>query len=158
MVLGLQVGLTTQRPDLQTILWSIAVAGQPNQYGAVLRKTILRLVGCMMGGLAALYAHFKRPDLFGGALAMSPSLWFGRQELFAFVTSQPTPNPSRIYFDWGAREGQDMNDPAEAMAAHLRTRGYAEKQLMIRRDAKGQHRESDWRRRMPKALRFMFRR
>jgi uncharacterized membrane protein YccC len=56
MVLGLQVGLTTQRPDLQTILWSIAVAGQPNQYGAVLRKTILRLVGCMMGGLAALAA------------------------------------------------------------------------------------------------------
>jgi uncharacterized membrane protein YccC len=56
MVLGLQVGLTTQRPDLQTILWSIAVAGQPNQYGAVLRKTILRLVGCLMGGLAALGA------------------------------------------------------------------------------------------------------
>jgi hypothetical protein len=56
MVLGLQVGLTTQRADLQTILWSIAVAGQPNQYGAVLRKTILRLVGCVMGGLAALGA------------------------------------------------------------------------------------------------------
>lgn len=56
MVLGLLVGLTTQRADLQTILWSIAVAGQPNQYGAVLRKTILRLVGCMMGGLAALGA------------------------------------------------------------------------------------------------------
>jgi hypothetical protein len=56
MVLGLQVGLTTQRADLQTILWSIAVAGGPNQYGAVLRKTILRLVGCVMGGLAALGA------------------------------------------------------------------------------------------------------
>jgi uncharacterized membrane protein YccC len=56
MVLGLQVGLTTQRADLQTILWSIVVAGQPNQYGAVLRKTILRLVGCVMGGLATLGA------------------------------------------------------------------------------------------------------
>ncbi|MBV8135414.1 MAG: FUSC family protein [Deltaproteobacteria bacterium] len=56
MALGLQVGLTTQRADLQTILWSIAVAGQPNQYGAVFRKTILRLVGCLMGGLAALGA------------------------------------------------------------------------------------------------------
>jgi hypothetical protein len=56
MVLGLLVGLTTQRPDLQTILWSIAVAGQPNQYGAVLRKTILRLTGCIMGGLATLGA------------------------------------------------------------------------------------------------------
>ena len=56
IVLGLQVGLTTQRADLQTILWSIVVAGQPNQYGAVLRKTILRLVGCVMGGLATLGA------------------------------------------------------------------------------------------------------
>lgn len=114
--------------------------------------------GSSMGGLAALYAHFKRPDLFGGALAMSPSLWFGREEVFSFVTSQPTPNPSRIYFDWGAREGRDMIDPAEAMAAHLKSRGYAEKQLMIRRDAKGRHSEADWRRRLPKALRFMFRR
>jgi uncharacterized membrane protein YccC len=50
------VGRTTQRADLQTILWSIAVAGQPNQYGAVVRKTILRLVGCIVGSLAALTA------------------------------------------------------------------------------------------------------
>jgi len=56
IILGLLVGLTTQRADLQTILWSIAVAGQPNQYGAVIRKTVLRLVGCIMGGLAALAA------------------------------------------------------------------------------------------------------
>ena len=56
ITLGLMVGLTTQRADLQTILWSIAVAGQPNQYGAVLRKTILRLAGCILGGLVALAA------------------------------------------------------------------------------------------------------
>ena len=56
ITLGLLVGLTTQRADLQTILWSIAVAGQPNQYGAVVRKTILRLGGCIFGGLAALAA------------------------------------------------------------------------------------------------------
>ena len=54
ITLGLLVGLTTQRADLQTILWSIAVAGQPNQYGAVVRKTILRLAGCIVGGLATL--------------------------------------------------------------------------------------------------------
>lgn len=56
ITLGLLVGLTTQRADLQTILWSIAVAGQPNQYGAVVRKTILRLTGCVIGGLATLAA------------------------------------------------------------------------------------------------------
>ena len=56
ITLGLLVGLTTQRADLQTILWSIVVAGQPNQYGAVVRKTILRLAGCIMSGIAALAA------------------------------------------------------------------------------------------------------
>jgi uncharacterized membrane protein YccC len=56
ITLGLIVGLTTQRADLQTILWSTIVAGQPNQYGAVIRKTILRLAGCLVGGLAALAA------------------------------------------------------------------------------------------------------
>jgi uncharacterized membrane protein YccC len=56
ITLGLLVGLTTQRADIQTILWSIAVVGQPNQYGAVVRKTLLRLAGCIIGGLAALAA------------------------------------------------------------------------------------------------------
>ncbi len=56
ITLGLLVGLTTQRADLQTILWSTVVAGQPNQYGAVVRKTLLRLTGCVLGGLAALAA------------------------------------------------------------------------------------------------------
>jgi uncharacterized membrane protein YccC len=72
VTLALLVGLTTQRADLQTILWSVAVTGLPNSYGAVLRKTLLRLAGCLMGGLAALGAmlivsqHF---DSFGAYLA-----------------------------------------------------------------------------------------
>jgi uncharacterized membrane protein YccC len=56
MVLGLLVGLTTQRVDLQTILWSIAVAAGPNEYGGVIRKSFLRLAGCVVGGLATLGA------------------------------------------------------------------------------------------------------
>ena len=56
ITLALLVGLTTQRADLQTILWSVVVAGLPNTYGAVVRKTILRLAGCLLGGLAALAA------------------------------------------------------------------------------------------------------
>jgi uncharacterized membrane protein YccC len=56
MTLALLVGLTTQRADLQTILWSVVVAGLPNTYGGVVRKTILRLAGCVAGGLAALAA------------------------------------------------------------------------------------------------------
>ena len=72
VTLALLVGLTTQRADLQTILWSVVVTGLPNTYGAVLRKTFLRLAGCVIGGLAALAAmlivsqHF---DSFGAYLA-----------------------------------------------------------------------------------------
>jgi len=56
MVLGLLVGLTTQRADLQTILWSIGIAAAPNEYGGVIRKSFLRLAGCVVGGLATLGA------------------------------------------------------------------------------------------------------
>ncbi len=56
ITLALLVGLTTQRADLQTILWSVVVTGLPNTYGAVVRKTILRLAGCLLGGLATLAA------------------------------------------------------------------------------------------------------
>lgn len=115
------------------------------------------IVGSSMGGLASFHAHFARPDLFGGALVMSPSLWFGKDQNFQFIKSQPKPNPSRIYFDWGTREGREMSTPAHDMAEYLETLDYAEEQLMIRRDLKGKHTEADWRRRMPRALRFMFR-
>ena len=114
--------------------------------------------GSSMGGLASFYAHFARPDLFGGALVMSPSLWFGKDENFAFIRSQPKPDPSRIYFDWGTREGREMSVPAHDMAEYLESLAYDEEQLMIRRDLKGKHTEADWQRRMPRALRFMFRR
>ncbi|MEO8876708.1 MAG: alpha/beta hydrolase-fold protein [Polyangiaceae bacterium] len=112
--------------------------------------------GSSMGGLASLYAHFTRNELFGGALVMSPSLWFGKDQVFGAIMTRPTPSPSRIYFDWGTREGRDMSEPARMMAEHLETRSYDEAQLMIRRDLKGRHAELDWKRRMPRALRFMF--
>jgi len=113
--------------------------------------------GSSMGGLASIHAHFSRPDLFGGALIMSPSLWFGKDQVLEYLFARPTPNPSRIYFDWGTREGKGMSEPARIMAEHLESREYDDEQLMIRRDLKGKHAEADWRRRMPRALRFMFR-
>lgn len=115
--------------------------------------------GSSMGGLAALYAHFRRPDLFGGALAMSPSFWFGSRGVFRFVAEQPNPWVSRVYLDCGAREGGGRMSPlVEDMAAHLRGRGYDDRSLLLRIDGRGTHSERHWRRRLPRALRFMYRR
>ena len=115
--------------------------------------------GSSMGGLAALYAHFHRPDLYGGVLSMSPSLWFGARALLAFVERQRKPQFSRIYLDVGAREaGGRMTPLVEQMAAHLRGRGYDDASLLVRVDPRGAHAEAHWRRRLPRALRFMYRR
>ena len=114
--------------------------------------------GSSMGGLCALWSHFHYPHAFGGALVMSPSFWVANQAIFADVGKQPTPAPSRIYLDAGAREDRGRLIPVvAAMAALLAGRGYDADSLMWRPDARGSHNESSWRRRLPKALRFLYR-
>jgi predicted alpha/beta superfamily hydrolase len=111
-----------------------------------------------MGGLAALWSHFHGAHAFGGALVLSPSLWLAGQAIFADVAAQPDPPLSRIYLDMGGREDKGRQLPiAAAMAAHLSGRGWDADNLLWRPDAKGGHNEASWRRRLPKALRFLYR-
>lgn len=113
--------------------------------------------GSSMGGLASFYAHFKRPDAFGGALVMSPSFWINDGEILRWLADQPMPETSRVYLDAGGREGKGTLLPLVAsVAAHLSNRGYDAGRLMLRPDARGSHNERAWRRRMPKALRFFY--
>lgn len=118
--------------------------------------------GSSLGGLAALYAHLVRPDVFAGALAMSPSLWFARTRFARDILSRPRPARSRIYLDIGVREGHGRTLPiVEQLGAQLRRRGWTEPadrgslRVMVRPDARGRHHESSWRRRFPKALAFL---
>jgi predicted alpha/beta superfamily hydrolase len=114
--------------------------------------------GSSMGGLAALYAHFRHPEVFGGALAMSPSLFLGDRAIFDDLAERPTPPVSRIYLDAGAREGRGILLPlTAALSAHLTRRGYGPDRLLWRPDPRGAHNETSWRRRLPKALRFLYR-
>jgi len=114
--------------------------------------------GSSMGGLAALWSHFHHPGSFGGALAMSPSLWLANRAIFAGLAARPDPDPSRIYLDMGAREDRGRQLPiAAALAEHLAARGWDRDHLLWRPDARGSHSEASWRRRLPKALRFLFR-
>lgn len=114
--------------------------------------------GSSMGGLCSLWSHFHYPHAFGGAMVMSPSFWVADQAIFTDVADQPTPDVSRIYLDAGAREDRGRVLPVvAAMAAHLAGRGYDDDRLLWRPDAKGGHNEASWRRRLPKALRFLYR-
>lgn len=114
--------------------------------------------GSSMGGLCALWSHFHYPRAFRGALVMSPSFWVANQAIFADIADQPAPEPSRIYLDAGAREDRGkLLIVVSAMAALLAGWGYDDDRLMWRPDAKGAHNEASWRRRLPKALRFLYR-
>jgi enterochelin esterase-like enzyme len=115
------------------------------------------LGGSSLGGLAALYAHYRFPEVFGGAMGMSPSLWAGREAIGALVTAEGLPWTSKVYLDAGAREaGGKTLAAAEQLAGLLRARGYTRERLRLRADKRGAHNERAWRRRLPGALRFLF--
>lgn len=113
--------------------------------------------GSSMGGLAAFAAHLRDPVTWNRALVMSPSLWVDEGALFREFERSPLPSPSRIYLDVGAREGGAMPMMAARLAETLNKRGYGPDTLMWRPDERGRHQERHWRRRLPKALRFLFR-
>jgi predicted alpha/beta superfamily hydrolase len=118
--------------------------------------------GASLGGLAALYMHLRRPEVFGGAISMSSSLWFTQSKVDAFIRAQSNPYRSRIYLDAGALEG-DGTIPrlTRHLGAELRTRGWRppeskrDLRLLVKIDPKGRHNEKAWRKRLPKALRFI---
>ncbi len=115
--------------------------------------------GSSMGGLAAFWSHFRHPEAFGGSLVISPSFWLANQAIFGDIAARPTPGVSRVYLDAGAKEDKGrVVEAIKTMAEHLVGRGYDSDRLMWRADAKGTHSEACWRRRLPKALRFMYRR
>lgn len=112
--------------------------------------------GSSMGGLAALYAHFLHPNVFGGALSLSPALWLADRATFREVAQRPNPSVSRIYLDAGGREDRGRLAPVvRAMADRLRERGWGPDRLYWRYDLFGRHDEASWRRRLPRALRFL---
>jgi predicted alpha/beta superfamily hydrolase len=118
------------------------------------------ICGSSMGGLGALAFHFRRPEVFGGAIAMSPSLWFARRGIFELAARESNPYRSRVYLDAGAREaGGRLVTIVDAFADSLRKRGWQDHgdlRVMNLVDPRGTHQESAWRRRLPKALRFTF--
>lgn len=130
---------------------------------------MVALGGASLGGLAALAGLLRYPEVFGGALCMSPSFWYAGGAIFQEIPpllkippEKALPPGTRIYIDVGHKEGRLMYPTALRMVDTLHACGFSEdkvgeKRLMWRPDARGRHNEKHWRRRFPKALRFMFR-
>jgi predicted alpha/beta superfamily hydrolase len=127
------------------------------------------LLGSSMGGLISLYGFFRRPEVFGFAGAMSPSLWFAQEAIFPFVEHAPF-HSGKIYLDIGTHEGLDPR--ALSRSAHkytsryvatarrmhdlLASKGYAPGvSLRYDEEEEAVHSEAAWARRLPEALRWL---
>lgn len=115
--------------------------------------------GASMGGLASLAIAARHPRLFRKAIAMSPSAWTVPRELGRELARASFVSDVRLYVDVGMRESDRMVREAHRAVTILEeTLPVPRAQLLFRPDRRGKHRELDWRRRLPKALRFSYRR
>lgn len=111
------------------------------------------ICGASLGGLMAAYAQVHRPDVFGRAAALSPSVWWKDRELTRFVAGSP---PGWIYADMGAFERGGMPG-LEALRDALVAAGWVEGEHLFVLEIQGAgHDEAAWRARFPDILRRLF--
>ncbi len=83
------------------------------------RKATMAM-GSSMGGLFSFYAAWTRPEIFGGAICLSPSFWWADRFMVRRVSGQtcPTPRP-RLYLDSGAALSAQEVDSATRDGVHV---------------------------------------
>jgi predicted alpha/beta superfamily hydrolase len=114
-------------------------------------------MGSSLGGLIALYAAVKYPELFGFIGAMSPSVRWHNSKIAELYEEWPVSRPRpRIYMDMGGREWRGAFAEVRELRDVLEAHGWVEgMDLSHVEDRYGRHHEESWARRLPDALRFM---
>ncbi len=149
----------------------VRAGGGADQYLAFLAGTLKPLVdrtfptlpgreftaiaGSSLGGLLSIYAHFRRPDIFGASAVLSPSLWFADGAIHQYITDAPAVG-GRIYLDVGIEEGPDEVADVRRLRDQLVARGYRlDHTLRYVEEEGADHHESRWGDRFRDALPFI---
>lgn len=132
------------------------------------------IAGSSMGGLISLYGFLCYPAVFGFCGAFSTAFWFGNSGILNTIDESATGH-GKIYLDVGTREGPTLAytvspDDLDKMGKldlaylngvrHIRAAllesGYVEPETLLYIEDEGaMHRENEWARRLPDALRFL---
>jgi predicted alpha/beta superfamily hydrolase len=112
------------------------------------------IAGSSMGGLISLYGFFHRPETFGFAGVMSPSLWFARGAIFGYLEDAPFV-PGRIHLCVGTSEGPGMLKNAQLLHDLLRRKGYRLERTLQYIETDADHHESAWGARLPAVFQFL---
>lgn len=115
------------------------------------------LGGASLGGLVSLYLGLKHPDVFGGILAVSPTVQWDGELILKTIASLPAKTPQRIWADMGTREGEEMIPRARRLRDALLAKGWklgADLGYMEQEHA--HHDEIAWASRVEPMLRFLY--
>jgi predicted alpha/beta superfamily hydrolase len=113
------------------------------------------IAGSSLGGLLSIYAHFRRPDIFGSSAALSPALWFADGAIHRYISDAPAVG-GRIYLDVGVEEGPDALADVRRLRDQLVARDYhLDDSLRYVEEAGADHHESRWGGRLRDALPFL---
>jgi predicted alpha/beta superfamily hydrolase len=113
------------------------------------------LGGSSLGGLVTLYLGLTRPDVFSKLAVMSPSVWWNNRAILREFDRFQGPRP-RMWVDVGGREGKDTLRDARTLRDRLQEKGWTPADLAYFEDARGDHSERAWSRRVRKALEFLY--
>lgn len=106
------------------------------------------LLGTSIGGVSALYGALTRPDVFGGAIALSPSAWID-DGFLTRLAREGCAVRARIATDIGQREQPPIRAHCLELFAELSARG---RDGVLVADVDGVHNEDSWRARLPRLL------
>jgi predicted alpha/beta superfamily hydrolase len=120
--------------------------------------------GSSLGGLISMHACLERPEVFGGCIALSPSLGWDDERLVRDLhTDRNWPADVSLWFSMGALEGRSAEAQtrnvgrARRLAKQLAAQD-ANAQVVYCEYSEGTHDENSWAKQFPEALRSQFRR
>lgn len=118
------------------------------------------IVGSSMGGVISAYASLSRPDVFHKCAALSTAFWFYMEEFHELIENHDYSELERFYFDLGEFEGCGSEEIDE---------WYIESNDIIYELLKDKvenleycffeeahHNESEWRKRVPIFMEFLY--
>jgi predicted alpha/beta superfamily hydrolase len=121
------------------------------------------LGGSSLGGLVSMYLGLKYPNVFGRVAVVSPSVWWGNNQIVHEVEALPKKPPLRIWLDIGTKEGGNAEEAQHTVdGARLLKNALVKKGWKLEKDLKyfeaqgAEHNERAWAARVEQILEFLF--
>jgi len=133
-------------PRFADLLATEVVPWVRQNYNVTTDPSRIIVAGSSLGGLAAAYAGFRHPEVFGAVLSQSGSFWWkpDGDNKGEWLTRQFEASPKlsvRFYLDVGLMEPPDMVTGNRRMRDALRAKGYQ----IFYREFNGGHEYVNWR-------------